>query len=666
MRTGAHPVPPDLSPLAEILFSLCLYSWVGLLLAESGVFSLDRVFLVQLLFSVILIVAAWGLGPRQGTSQHLRASVKEAFPGALRRQAATTLAGITSGLLVAVLYLPPFETIIMASDASFYFNTGVHIARTGSIRVPDPLLAELELEERALLFPPNETGGYARVPGGLLLPSLDSDVVWPTFSHILPVWVAAFYRLGGLEACGLVCPVFAALSVWAIFLFAAETLGRWAALLTGALVLTNFGEFWFGRFLMPEILAQFFLWGGLLNFVLWWRQGSLGAAALAALSFGIVGLTRVEYLFFVFLTVALVFGLAAQRPRGAWLFWVLYAGLLSHGLGQLLLVPTHYRDVLYSQMRALWGALLGHGWLATMAALFAAVALVVVVVQALTGSVSLRRRRAMALCAAGAYAAAFVHASEFKAVTASAWLASIVPWPVLGAAAIGLLLWTTFVRSDGSLALPLLLFGVVGAPLLYDPHVTPIQLWAVRRFVPVVMPFICLFAVTALAWGHRRFVPRRAAVLTAGVAAAVLALNAQPTAAIYRLGLFPDQKPAVRALADMMPPGAVVFFPPGFTDVLVPLPLWLVHDRESFVLPQGVAGKAFRSAVSALSGRHPIFYMDASFVPPAAVDGLEFHLRGRAQLRSLLPELHPIRAPIGGRPMLMPLRVYEVVTVSSR
>jgi hypothetical protein len=409
--------------------------------------------------------------------------------------------------------LPPFETIIMASDASFYFNTGVHLARHGSISVPDPLLAELGPQERAALFPRNLTGGYARVPGGLLLPSLDTNIVRPTFSHVLPVWIALFYGVGGLEACGLVATVFAALSLWTIFLFAAETRGNWAAVVAATLVGTSFGEFWFGRFLMPEILAQFFLWAGLLSFLLWWRYESPPAAALAALSLGIAGLTRIEYLLCVPLAVALVFGLAAERPRGARLFAVLYGALLVHGLAHLALVPTHYRDVIGTRVLTLWSTLPHLGPLGMAAGAIVMAALVFLVTRLRDDVRSLRVRRAAALLAATVYAVAFAQVSEFKAAASFAWLASTSSWPLLATAGIGLVLWTwESVREDRSLALPLILFLVAGAPFLYDAHVTPIQLWAVRRFVPVVVPFACLLAATALGWGHRRFVPRRAAV----------------------------------------------------------------------------------------------------------------------------------------------------------
>jgi hypothetical protein len=414
---------------------------------------------------------------------------------------------------------------------------------------------------------------------------------------------------------------------------------------------------------MPEILVQFFLWAGILSFVLWWRHGSPPAAALSALSFGIAGLTRIEFLFFVPLALALAFTLAPERRRGSGLFAVLYSALLAHGLAHLILVPTHYRDVIRSQLLVVAGALPRLGPLEMAAGGLVLAALFFLIARLLAGHVPLGVRRTATALAAGVYATIFAYVSEFKAPTSFIWLASTVPWPLLVAAGIGLFLWTReSAREDGSLALPLVLFLVAGAPFLYDPHVTPIQLWAVRRFVPIIIPFACMFAVTALAWAHRRFVPRRAVLLSVLAAAALLAMNAQAVTRIYRLDFFPDQKPAVRRLAEMMSSGDLVFFPPAYTDVLVQLPLWLVYDRESFLLPPGAdAKKAMRAAALALSPRHAIFFVGRGYGPHPSLEGLEFRLRGEAEFRSLMPELDATRAPRSGNQVDISLRLYEVV-----
>src|SRR5207244_45001 len=96
------------------------------------------------------------------------------------------------------------------------------------------------------------SGTWTRMVGGVLVPWGGSEAMWPTFFHMLPAWIATFHGLGGLEACGLVAPTFAALSLWVVFLLAAELRGLAPAAVATALVATNVAEFFYGRFLMPE------------------------------------------------------------------------------------------------------------------------------------------------------------------------------------------------------------------------------------------------------------------------------------------------------------------------------------------------------------------------------------------------------------------------------
>jgi hypothetical protein len=114
----------------------------------------------------------------------------------------------------------------------------------------------------------------------------------------------------------------------------------------------------------------------------------------------------------------------------------------------------------------------------------------------------------------------------------------------------------------------------------------------------------------------------------------------------------------------MIAPAGVVLFTARFTDVLVPLPIWLVHDRESFLLPPTLSREALRATVVALSRRHAIFYVGFGPGGRPGVEGLEFRPLGTAEFRTMMPELDPVRAPTRGRPVLITLRVYEVVTTN--
>lgn len=91
------------------------------------------------------------------------------------------------------------------------------------------------------------------------------------------------------------------------------------------------------------------------------------------------GLTRVEYLFLVPVAVMLQFGLAAGSPRGTATLSVLHSAWLVHGLAHLVLIPTHYRDVISSQLLAAWRILRNLDRPAVVASIVVAAALVFLV-----------------------------------------------------------------------------------------------------------------------------------------------------------------------------------------------------------------------------------------------------------------------------------------------
>jgi hypothetical protein len=626
--TGTSLAPRRLSPFPEILLGLCLWSWIGLLLAELGEFSP---------LGVGAILGALALG--------LAVASRRAGARAERAGWGSAAAGLAIAVLAGALYSPPYETIVMASDATVYFSTGVHLGRAGSISVPDPLMAELDLDARTALLPLGTTVGWTRLPGGLLVPSRHGEVMWPTYSHLLPVWVATFTRLGGLAAGGLVGTTFAVLALWAVFLLAREIAGPLAATAATVLTATSVAEVFYARFLMPEIVAQLFLWGGLLAFVVWWRDGPRSAGALAALGLGVAGLARVEYLVLVPLALLFTFLLVERRPPGTGVFAALYLVLLAHGVAHLSLVPTHYRDVLQDEAAAL-------GPSAIAGVVGAAVAIgAALLVRGPGWPRALRGGAALALVVAGL--AAVADRPHPDASQTLSWLAGGTPWPVLVLGGVGLVLAIRRVRDDASLALPLLLFAVATGSFLWDPHVTPTAIWGLRRFVPVTLPLVCLLAMTALPW-------RLSTALAVVMAAALIAVNARPTVRLRRLPLFPDQKRELAALAEEIDPEAAVFFATDLAEYGIHLPLWLAHGRETFLLPPWGWQRALRTAAATLLPRHPVYYVgDAADADPA-VGGLELTPRGEIAFRFVLPGSDPMAVPSATREWPLVLRLYAV------
>ena len=605
--------------MTALVLGLALWSWVGYALAELGLFSVGRVAAILALPALALFRSVSGFRPAR----------------------ATWVVGVAIAATCAALYLPAYDTSAVASDATIYWNTGVHLARFGALAVPDPLFAELGFPARAALLPLGPTTGWTRMPGGLVVDTDGTAVMWPTYSHLLPVWIATFAGLGGAAAATLVGPVFAALAVSAVFVFAREAAGTRTALATLALVLANAGELFYARFLMPEIVTQLFVWGGLVAFARWCRDERRRDGLVAALALGVAALSRVEYLLFVPLAFALWLTLAPRRPPGTALVAAVLAVVVLHGVAHLLVVPTHYRDLVLSRLATLRAR----------PALLAGPAALAVVAALLAWRTRGRAVRAIVLVTLAVAAAGFLLASRRPWRLAGVpWLALAVPWPVLAASAVGF--GTLVRRRTAANAFPLLLFAIVTAILFTDPHVTPSPLWVLRRFVPVTIPFLALLASVALPW-------RRAPWLAAVAVAGALALTARPTAALRRLPLFPDQQPPLARLAALLPPDAAVFYAPDVAAYAIHVPIWLAHGREGFVLPPWDWRGALRTSAAALGDRHPIFYVSDEDGAPA-VPGLAFERAGETAFRFVTPKIEPKALPTAVEEWPLTLRVHRV------
>lgn len=113
------------------------------------------------------------------------------------------------------------------------------------------------------------------------------------------------------------------------------------------------------------------------------------------------------------------------------------------------------------------------------------------------------------------------------------WHAWYYGWPMVVLAVVGLaiMLHRTVARRDPRLAV---VFGVVVAPsllYLWVVNITPDQIWAMRRFLPVTIPgFLLAAAITLDAlWSRKEQVARMVAVVGATVVAVFPALTWGPT-----------------------------------------------------------------------------------------------------------------------------------------
>lgn len=539
--------------LLELLLGNAAVGLTGFALAEAGVFSL-----ASLLAGLAgLSVLAYALG---------------------RGRRAPALAGLdAAGLALAAAALfwitPSFDTALWGNDSSVYVAGGLSLARHGTLAFPDPTLAEMTRDERASFFPPYgrapDAPPFIRVAGGLLLTDLDHGVVLPAFHHLLSVWVAAAWTLAGDGALAAPAAYFGALAFWSVAAFAFRLGGGVTALFAALLLAASVPEYWYARFLMPEVPSQYFLWSGLVAAAasLGPARGLLGVAA--GLGLGMSGMMRVDGLAHLVAALALY---KVVAPAGAWPagagFLPSLGGVALWTAAHQVLFPTHY----YGEMVQAFE----HGWRRLRGTFAGATGF-----GAGIGAQALLRGTAGAVFLA--YAVATILSTRPDFATSLGWMTSYVGWPALLAGIAGGVLWWR-VADSAALRFALLLGGVVLAQLFYDPRVTPAALWAVRRFVPVAIPTLLVGAalVASALWRRHR--------LAGGLALALLLAGTGSRNVFgYRETAFHQSIEHVRALVAQLPEDAVVAVDPSLgVQTQVHIALWSAGGQPTYLLGAGM------------------------------------------------------------------------------
>ncbi len=304
----------------RVTISVLWSGWLALLLAELSIFSL------WLHVAITLVICAVGLivgGVRGGTLPPRKNSRTEILGFALIGMIALFLAG------------SPFEVILGVRDAGVYADTGLAIARTGSLVQSDPLLAEIgrdaESADPAVADPAKQalsnflisqpknryiatrlrTAGFFVYEG-----EADQGRVVPQGLHLLPAWIALLASVGGPHL-GLFAPgLLAVLGAWSVGMLGRRLAGPWVGMLAFLFLSLNGAQVWFARYSTAESASQFLIWAGLYffakmesdppesrpNLLVSLMAGvAIGQVALARLDFFLLG-PVIGYLFYCWLS----------------------------------------------------------------------------------------------------------------------------------------------------------------------------------------------------------------------------------------------------------------------------------------------------------------------------------------------------------------------------
>ena len=590
------------TPLDEALFlvvavSVAVSAWVALLLGELGVFSLTR---AATLVAIVALLAAFAGRRRLGL----------VGGRAFRGRAATSLVPALVVLALAVaLQARPSQHLVGGRDPGAYIASMGLIARTGGIAYVDPLVLAVPAEDAEVFFrhpDKAEAFSWARFMG-FDLERPQTGRVFPEFFHLFPAFGAYLFAAMGTKGALATPVVFSVLGTLGVFLASRRLLGDAPALLGTLLLGANQVHVWFARFPVSETASLFLFFLALLAFARFEETESPAFAALAGAALGLGLLVRIDAVL-VLLPLGLYLGHRLARrdlkPRALVALLVPYVLLSGHAVLHATLFARKY--LLQVLTRRYWNhppeVWAGLGLLALAVLGFAYVMGPKVAAWTDRHERTLRRAAAGVVVVLAAYA-------YFLRPHLSAWAGGDGNDPARAWADPGMLLKLGFDRLAAHDAgafyrlswfvTPLgLWLGVAGLCLLVltgqRKHLFPllllaafsgfyfykIRVWndyffALRRFVPVVLPFLMAGAAFALAWLRRRTARWR--LVVAALTLVLFAAFAKDTARIAGFRDWAGSVDFVRDLSRRFSQDDAVLFEQPRSIHLVSLPLWALY-----------------------------------------------------------------------------------------
>lgn len=485
----------------------------------------------------------------------------------------------------------------------FLFNAGYSAQNLYVTRDPGTYTvtgAWLTHSREALV--PTGSEVFGTVPGltpesmGFRLDLHDPGKVYPQGNHLLPALLAAGGWLGGPEVLLRVNPLVGALALVALFGLARRLTGGMFAFAAVAALGLSMPMLQFSRDTYTEPLTLLLLFGGL---SLLWRATETRRPSqflLAGLTLGSTAMARIDAYAGLLAVVVAAVALLARAPVGERRGWLARVGLLAAGTAVTALLG--YLDVsqlssgYYADTRDLIVPLL-------MAALGLAVAGAVVIAVAWSTPVLRRlsaqrwRDRSAAALAVLVVATFAVLASRPLWMTAHgeclpivgalqeslglevepcrtydeqtvSWFAWYYGWPTFLLAVLGLALLGRRMVRHRDLRPLALVAAVAMLSLTYfdEARIYPDQIWAMRRFLPVVIPGLLISAgyLLHLLWRHRTAgrAGRLGGFLAVGLAVLVVVWPAVVTHPMWRVRTGIPQLDQVRAVCDRVGDDAAV------------------------------------------------------------------------------------------------------------
>lgn len=492
-----------------VVGTLLTVGWSAVVLALVGHYSLGLLTAILVGVGAALVLTAGKLG----------GSLRAFEPGSWHEL------GLAMLLLVGILlYFQPHEYVLGGSDAGSYINTAATTARTGSYLQTSEwnrFLAE-NADVALRSQPPSLRSRHLQFVGWYFDDS-DPSLVRPQFFPFYPVLLSVAMSLGGVAAGFLVTPLAAVLSIAALYFLARQLFGKAVALLSALFLTVTSTQIFFGRYSTTEPLTLLLLFAGFLAFQILWDDsdaapawGVFGGAALGAAL-----LTRIDLPLVVAVIVgALLLQLWLRRWNRA---WSAFAAIFLLFLLQLVVIGwlftwpyvwNTYFSVFALLSRSSW--LVVGGTIVALALFGAAMLLgpqrLGAQVQRLEASRAARWSLAIFLIALSLYAyflrpalepprmvTSWPSGTQYPLLNGQNWVR--LGWYLtplgIGLATAGIAMIVVRERLT-RLAVVIGIGALTTFQYVYNIMNTPYHIYAMRRYVPIVIPMLWLFAAYAI------------------------------------------------------------------------------------------------------------------------------------------------------------------------
>ena len=344
-----------------VAVSVMVSAWVGLVLAEAGVFRLTTAAALEVAGAAIALL----LGRKRLASP---------VPPVERPRSFVPAAVVL--VLALALQARPTEYVFGGRDPGMYVAAMALIARTGGIAVTDETVKSIPADAIEIFYRNPENP--ARFQGFPL--ELGTARVYPENFHLFPAFGAYLFQAMGTRGALATPPIFGVLGTLAVF-FALRRLFSDAVAATASLLLVlNVLQVWFARYPASEILSQTLLFVGLLAVLAWEERGSRAFGLLAGAAFGLSLLVRIDSVLVLLPLAAYILLRRARRdltwPHAAAVLVPLGLSILHGGVHAAFWSKKYVRTIVE---RPYWRPYLEQPLWLWIVALVVAVALVVVV-----------------------------------------------------------------------------------------------------------------------------------------------------------------------------------------------------------------------------------------------------------------------------------------------